>query len=159
MMAEQLITIQDTETLRERMMKVWHLVNQGIKAGPVTIRLGRPSKSRDQERKYHAMIGDIAKQITFFGNKHYSVEVWKALLVDKFAQERLEQGQPLSHPGEVITSMDGRRVITIRPSTTQFRVAEANEFIEFLYAEGIDMGVKWSEPALAAYAEYREAAA
>jgi hypothetical protein len=66
-------------------------------------------------------------------------------------------GEPLSHPGQLITSMDGQRTITVRPSTTKFRKAEASEFIEFLYQQGSEMGVNWSEPALAIYAEYREA--
>lgn len=149
------IIIESRERLRDRMMLVWQLVNRGIEGGPVTVALGRASKSRDQERKYHAMIRDIAKQVTFFGRRRYDPEVWKALLVDHFEQEKLAMGEPLTHPGQLITSMDGRRTITVRPSTTKFRKAEAAEFIEFLYQQGTEMGVQWSDPALAVYEEYR----
>lgn len=168
------IIIGTRESLRERMMLVWNLVNRGIQGGAVVVTLGRVSKTRDQEKKYHAMIGDIAKQVTFdfradeetgvvtrlFGRerrKRYSVDVWKALLVDKFAQEKAAMGEELANPGETIQSLDGHREVTVRPSTRKFRKREAAEFIEFLYREGVDMGVNWSEPALAIYAEYREA--
>ena len=33
------------------------------------------------------------------------------------------------------------------------------EFIEYLYAEGNALDIQWSEPALAAYEDYREAQA
>lgn len=150
------IIIESRERLRDRMMLVWQLVNRGIEGGPVTVALGRASKSRDQERKYHAMIRDIAQQVTFFGTKKYPLEVWKALLVDQFEQEKLAMGgEPLTHPGQLITSMDGQRTITVRPSTKQFRKREAAEFIEFLYHQGVEMGVQWSDPALSVYEEYR----
>lgn len=151
------ITIKASEHQRNVMLRVWQMVTELIKGGPVVITLTRESKTREAEKKYHAMIRDIANQVTFFGKKKYASEVWKALLVDQFEQEKILMGEPLAHPGQMITSMDGRRTITVRPSTTQFRKHEAAEFIEFLYAQGSDMGVQWSEPALAIYAEYREA--
>ena len=143
--------------MRGLMLRVWELVKHGIQGGPVVITLSRESKSRLQERHYHALIGDIARQITFYGNKRYHPDTWKALLVEQFDQEMKAMGTPLRKPGRLITSLDGQRTITVRPSTTKFRKAEASEFIEFLYQQGSEMGVNWSEPALAIYAEYREA--
>lgn len=151
------IIIKTSEHQRSVMLRVWQMVTELIKGGPVVVTLTRESKSREAEKKYHAMIRDIAEQVTFFGTKKYAPEIWKALLVDQFEQEKLAMGEPLTHPGQLITSMDGRRTITVRPSTTQFRKHEAAEFIEFLYAQGCEMKVNWSEPALAVYAEYREA--
>lgn len=150
-------TIKTGEQQRGLMLRVWNLVTEMIRTGPVVVTLTRESKTREAEKKYHAMIRDIAQQVTFFGKKTYAPEIWKALLVDQFEQEKLNMGEPLTHPGQLISSMDGRRTITVRPSTTQFRKTEAAEFIEFLYAQGCEMGVNWSEPALAVYAEYREA--
>ena len=151
------ITIRTGEQQRPLMLRVWQMVTEMIKGGPVVVTLTRESKTREMEKKYHCMINDISKQVTFFGTKTYAPEIWKALLVDKFEQEKLGMGEPLTHPGQLITSMDGRRTITVRPSTTQFRKHEAAEFIEFLYAQGCEMKVNWSEPALAIYAENREA--
>jgi len=151
------ITIRDESTMRGIMLRVWELVKHMIEGGPVAITITRPSRSAEMNKKFHAMIRDIAQQVTFFGKRRYDAEVWKALLVDQFEQEKAAMGEPLSHPGQLITSMDGQRTITVRPSTTKFRKAEASEFIEFLYQQGSEMGVNWSEPALAIYAEYREA--
>lgn len=144
--------------MRNLMLRVWELVKHGIKAGPVVITLSRESKNRLQEKKYHALINDIARQITFYGNKRYAPEVWKAKLVEQFDYEMKQMGTPLRKPGRVIPSLDGMRTITVRPSTTGFLKHEAAAFIEYLYAQGVEMGVEWSEPALAVYAEYREAA-
>ena len=152
------ITIKTEDQQRPVMLRVWQLVTEMIKGGPVVITLSRESKNRLQEKKYHALINDIAKQITFYGNKRYAPEVWKAKLVEQFDHEMKQMGTPLRKPGRVIPSLDGMRTITVRPSTTGFLKHEAAAFIEYLYAQGCDMGVEWSEPALAVYAEYREAA-
>lgn len=157
-MSEKTLTIPDEARLRPIMLRVWELVKHGIQGGPVVITLSRESKNRLQEKKYHALINDIAKQITFYGNKRYAPEVWKAKLVEQFDHEMKQMGTPLRKPGRVIPSLDGMRTITVRPSTTGFLKHEAAAFIEYLYARGCDMGVEWSEPALAVYAEYREAA-
>jgi len=141
------------------MLQVWELVKRGIEGGAVVITLTREGKSRKQERHYHALINDIAKQITFFGNKHYISDVWKALLVDQFNQEMTEMGTPLGKPGRVVTSLDGYRTITVRPSTRTFRKGEAAAFIEFLYAQGVEMGVEWSDSALEIYDHYQESRA
>jgi len=119
--------------------------------GDVSVSVKPQTKSRDVEKKYHAMIADISKQVTFYGKTKYDADVWKALLVEQFAQDRAEMGEPLRHPARKITSMDGHRIITVRPSTTQFSKKEARDFVEFLYAQGADMGITWSDPEIASW--------
>jgi hypothetical protein len=142
---------------RAKMLQVWELGNSLFANGPFEIAFLNPSKNREQESRYHAMINDFAKQITFHGNKRYSLEVWKAKFVEQFAQEKLAMGEPLSHPGQTTMSLDGNRVISVRPSTRDFRKEEAGEFIEYLYQQGAEMGIQWSEPAMKAYETYKEA--
>lgn len=115
--------------------------------------LGRPSKSRDQEAKYHAMIEDIRQQC-FRG---YSREAFKAALVNQFALEMERQGEPLRHPGEQAWDWVNQVKVYVRPSTRDFRKKEAADFIEFLYSTGSEYDVQWSEKALAVYDEMREA--
>lgn len=138
------------------MVMVWNCVCEVIDGGPLSVTVARLSKTRLQEKKYHKMIGEIAKQVRPFG-KYHAQEVWKALLVDQYEQELLASGEALTHPGETVVSMDGQRQITIRPSTTKFRKAEGSGFIEFLYAQGCEMGVVWTEPCLEIYNEYAAA--
>lgn len=115
-----------------------------LATGPVALQLSRPSKSREQEQKYHAMIGDIARQVILDGRK-YAPEVWKALLVDEFEQELKANGEGLHKPSQIVISLDKQRAVTIRPSTAEFRRSEGAQFIEFLSKYGAELNVVWSD--------------
>lgn len=123
---------------------VWAFIVEALAGGAIIIRIMRPSKSRLQERHYHALIGEIASQVNVLGKK-YKAEIWKALLVDQFEQDKKELGETLRYPSETVPAMDmSGRLVTVRASTTGFTVSEASEFIEFLYAKGVELGIVWS---------------
>lgn len=131
------------ENRAERTRYASSVITQKLEGGKVELAILRPSRSREQEKLYHKLIGIIAEQIKVMANK-YDVAIWKALLVDQFAQDKQEAGSPLRKPGSVFPAMDGSgRLVSIRPSTTGFSVSESSEFIEFIYAQGIELGVKW----------------
>ena len=108
------------------------------------VRISEPVKKREQEEKYHAMIGDIAKQIEHLGRK-WDADDMKRLLVDDFSEEMRLAGTPLHHDGRVTPSLDGRRIVQLGIQTRDFYVKEAAQFIEYLYAQGSQYGVVWSE--------------
>jgi len=128
---------------------------KALEGGPVQITLGRVSKSREQEAKYHALIGDIHRQC-FRG---YSDEGVKAVLVNQFALEMEQQGEPLGNPGEKVWDWKTKEPVYVRPSTKKFRKAEASAFIEFLHSVGAEYNVQWSQNALAVYDEMIKARA
>ena len=103
------------------------------------------TKKRIQEEKYHAMIGDIAKQCKFMDQRR-DLDDWKRLLVDAFAKVMRDAGTPIHHDGRVLPSLDFERVVQLGIQTKDFYVAEAAQFIEYLYSFGADRGVLWSEP-------------
>ncbi|MBA3774664.1 MAG: recombination protein NinB [Ramlibacter sp.] len=109
------------------------------------VRIEEPKKRRIQEEKYHAMIGDIARQSPYAGRK-WDADDMKRILVDEFAEEMRLAGTPLHHDGRLIPSENGRRVIQLGIQTSEFYVKEAAQFIEFLHAWGADRSVVWSEP-------------
>lgn len=111
----------------------WHVV------------VDEPTKKRIQEEKYHAMIGDIAKQTTYAGQR-WDTEDMKRILIDEFADAMRAAGEPLHHDGRLIPSENGRRVIQLGVQSRRFYVKEASAFVEFLYSWGADRDVKWSEP-------------
>lgn len=119
-----------------------------IDAAPLghVFKLSEPVKKREQEEKYHAMIGDIAKQCEFIGQK-WDAEDWKRLLIDLFAKVMRDAGTPLHHDGRVVPSLDHQRVVQLGIQSRDFYVKEASEFIEFLFAFGSERGVRWSEQA------------
>lgn len=106
------------------------------------------AKRRVQEEKYHAQIGDIARQTEYAGRK-WDDESMKRILVDEFAEEMRNAGMPLHDDaaGRVIPSENGRRVIQLGLQTRRFWVKEASDFIEFLFAWGGARGVVWSDEA------------
>ena len=120
---------------------------RAVQAAPdgYMVQISEPTKKREQEEKYHAMIGDIAKQCEFMGGK-LDADDWKRLLVDMFAKVMRDLGTPLHHDGRVIPSLDYERVVQLGIQTRDFWVREAADFIEYLYAFGAEKGVRWSEP-------------
>jgi hypothetical protein len=110
------------------------------------VSIGPPNKKREQEEKYHAMIGDIAAQCQHVG-RTWDEESWKRLLIDEFADQMRAAGSPLHHDGagSVTPSLDGRRIVQLGIQSRRFWVAEASAFIEFLTAFGALNGVRWTQ--------------
>ena len=107
------------------------------------------AKSREQEEKYHAMIGDISRQMRYHGEK-LDRESWKRLLVEAFVQVMRETAQaenkpdPFGGQARLLMSLDGQRVVQLGVQTRRFRKDIASEFIEYLYAYGTENGVRFT---------------
>ena len=113
------------------------------------VRISPPSKSRIQEEKYHAMIGDISKQWSFAGKK-WGIEDMKRLLVDQFKRDTIKDVAfadlwRSAYPVEMAPSIDGTGVVVLGVQTRAFPKELANGFIEWLYAFGADAGINWSD--------------
>lgn len=109
-----------------------------------------PSKTRDQEERYHAMIGDVTKQCTHL-NRVFDAETWKRLLIDQFKRDTLKEPECCaeywrSHSISVIPSLDGAAVVILGEQSRRFPKAVASAFVEWLYAYGAERDVKWSDP-------------
>ena len=106
-------------------------------------------KSREQEEKYHAMIGDIARQMKYQGETLDS-ESWKRLLVEAFVHVMRETAQaenkpdPFGGQARLLMSLDGQRIVQLGVQTRKFRKGVASEFIEYLYAYGTENGVRFT---------------
>lgn len=123
------------------MASVWPKVKDTLKAGKqLRMEIKAESKSRDQEEKYHAMLGEIATQAQHLGAK-WSTEDWKRLLVDLFAKETGLQG------GKIIPSLDGQGIVQLGLQTRNFTKEQAMEFITFLEAWGASNGIIFKETA------------
>lgn len=127
---------------------VWQLVKANAVAGNrVAVRVCDPLKSRDQEEKYHAMIGEIAAQVPVNG-RTLDGDTMKRLLVDQFKADTLvEMADDWAKFGnlEMIPSLDRQRVVVLGVQTRQFGVKLGSAFIEWLYAWGSDAGVVFTE--------------
>lgn len=97
-----------------------------------------PTRSADQNAKLHAMLGDVAKQIKWMGQK-LDADDWKRLLVDAWARQ--EGG----HAARVVPSLDGQGVVALGAQTRSMGVRDMASLIESIYAWGSEKDVVWSE--------------
>ncbi len=109
-----------------------------------------PAKSRDQEMKYHAQIGDIARQYEHCGRK-WDAEDMKRILIDQFRRDTIKDTDiaPLwagmGHT-EMAPSFDGSGVVMLGAQSRKFPLKLASVFVEWLYAIGAELNIKWTEP-------------
>ena len=127
------------EQAQALMGNLWPKVKEALKSGKkLTMEIKPASKSREQEEKYHAIIGDIAKQAQHMGAK-WSVDDWKRLLVDLYC---VEKGMP---SGKVVPSLDMTGIVQLGMQTRHFTKEQASEFVEFLLAWCADNGIELKE--------------
>lgn len=136
------VYILRVENARDRMAAAWRRACDYLELGlPVRVELGefRSTRSLEQNAKFHAMCGDLAKQLKWAG-KTRDVEAWKRLLVDSWA--RTEKRNQC----EIVPSLDGESVVALGIQTRSMRVAEMAELITFAQWYGDEHGVRWSDP-------------
>jgi len=111
-------------------------------------------KTRLQEEKYHAMLGDIARQAKHL-NQALDLDSWKRLCVKQFADDCIEQDlERLAdywkrNEVKLMPSLDGRSLVALGQQTREFPKYVAAGFIEWLYFYGAKNNVVWTEPARA----------
>lgn len=120
-------------------LSLWSVIKPTLMAGhKLLVSVGPVSKTREQEEKYHAMIGEIAKQARHLGSS-WDEESWKRLLLDEFAKETNRSR------GRLIPSLSGDGVVEVGLLSRKFSVNDGTEFIEFLNAWAAEHGVTFSE--------------
>jgi len=118
------------------MQSLWPKVKAALAAGRrLTLEVKDASKSREQEEKYHAIIGDIARQAKHMGSK-WDAEDWKRLLVDQYARDRMMYGAP------ILPNLDGTGIVQLGVQTRHFTKEQASEFVEFLTAWSSENGIE-----------------
>ena len=114
-------------------------LHRGLKAGPVLVTLGRPTRSSDANAKLHAMLSDLSKQVEWHGQK-FTCEVWKRLCVASYLREQNES--PM-----LVPSLDGQGVDIIYQKTSKMSKKVMSELIEWVSCFGAENNVVWSERA------------
>ena len=106
-----------------------------VRTAPVGYRVDvrAPTRSLDQNAKLWALLGDIAQQVDWHGQK-LSADDWKDMATAALKRQR------------VVPGLDGGFVV-LGQRTSKMTRSEMAELIEFLYALGAERGVVWSCPA------------
>ena len=108
-------------------------LHRGLKAGPVLVTLGRPTRNNDQNARLHAMLSDLAKQVEWHGQK-FTGEVWKRLCVASYLRENNES--PI-----LVPSLDGNGVDIIYEKTSKMSKKVMSELIEWVSCFGAENNV------------------
>lgn len=106
-------------------------------------------RSNNQNAKLWACLQDVAEQCEMVINGRpckASKEDWKTLFSAALAREN-----------RMAIGIDGG-VVILGVSTSRMRKSEFSDLLELIQAYGAEHDVVWSDPALAAFGEYPEAA-
>ena len=130
-----ILNLTSTEQAKTSIRLHWDKITKALDSGKhLTMEIKLVSKTREQEEKYHAMIGDIAKQAQHMGAK-WSAEDWKRLLVDQYMRDI---GM---YNGKVIPNLDSSGIVQLGHQTRNFTKEQASEFVEWLYSWAANNGI------------------
>ena len=130
--------LTDEKQAKALMTGLWPKVLKALQSKQLTLEIKDATKSRHQEEKYHAMIGEIAKQAQHLGAK-WDAESWKRLLVDQFCKDNGLK------TGAVIPNLSGDGIVQLGLQTRNFTKEQASEFVEWLHAWGAEHGVTYEQ--------------
>lgn len=121
----------------------------GEAADGTVVKFLSPRKTRPQEERYHAMIDDIASQITLHGRK-WDNESMKRLCVDQFRRDTAKDPELAELWGDMGTvemapSIDGSGIVALGWQTRKFPKRLASAFIDWLFALGAERNVVWTD--------------
>ena len=131
--------LRTPEQATSLMQSIWSKVKESIKGGKqLSLEIKPINKSREQEEKYHAMIGEISKQAQHLGAK-WGAEDWKRLLVDQYLRD---VGM---YSSKVLPSLDNTGIVQLGFQTRNFTKEQASEFVEWLHSWGANNGITFTE--------------
>lgn len=107
---------------------------QCIDAAPAdyVVEIKKKTRTIEQNSRLWAMLGDISKQVDWYGKK-LSSESWKHVFSSALKKQ------------EVVPGLNGDFVV-LGQSTSRMTVAEMRDMQELMGAFGAEHDVQWSEP-------------
>lgn len=121
------------------------ILSEGL---PCEIRIGE-QRTSEQNKKLWPMLADVAIQcrLRIDGQmQQASADDWKAVFMAALDGEQ-----------RIASGINGGLVF-LRSSSRSLTKKRFSDLIEIIYAYGAERGVCWSDPALAVYEQYKEAA-
>ena len=97
-----------------------------------------PGRSSQQNKMFHAILGQIARQATHLGSR-WTTDDWKRLHLYNWHRERGEL------PAQLIRALDGDGIVQLGLQSSKLTKEEAIEFTEYLMAWCAQNGVTISE--------------
>ena len=108
---------------------------EAVKSAPEghSVTVAEPTRNADQNARMWAMLGDISRQVDWYG-KRLSAEDWKHVFSSGLRKL------------EVVPNLDGTGFVALGLSTSRMSKREMSDLMELIAAFGAERGVEWSEP-------------
>lgn len=94
-----------------------------------------PTRSLDQNARMWAMLGDVSKQVEWYGKK-LSPDAWKCVFSASLKKQ------------DVVPGLDGDFVV-IGQSTSAMTIREMSDLMELMSAFGAERGVRFTDEVVA----------
>lgn len=104
---------------------------------PVKITIKDLDRSGEQNKKLHAALGDISRQVEHAGKK-WDILIWKRLLTAAWLREEGEA--PM-----MIPAVDGNGVDLIYERTSKLTVKQCASLLQWIECFGAEHSVRWSQ--------------
>ena len=132
-----IIELHNRQQATQAMREVWPDIVDQLQANKkLVVEIREWTKSREQEKHYHAIINRIARQANHLGSK-WSTKDWKRFLVDQFSREHPREDET----SRIVPSLDGSGIVQLGEQTSEFGIARASEFITWLEAWATEKGI------------------
>ncbi len=104
---------------------------------PKKVSISDPDRSDEQNKKLHAMLADISKQVTHAGQQ-WDVTVWKRLCTAAWLRETGANIQ-------MIPAIDGHGIDVLYEHTSKLSIRKCADLITWIEAYGAECDVKWTQ--------------
>lgn len=134
-MGEKFVRKFGCDNKRQAMQAAWEAAGtllQGVDRVVVEVR--PVTRSDEQNAKLHAMLGDIAEQATWQGDK-LDIDGWKNLFVSGHTIATKE-------PYKLVTGLEGE-LVNVRERTSKMGVRRCASLIEYVQAWAAQNGIRF----------------
>lgn len=131
-MTEKQVFILAHDTARSR-------AEQAVRNAPAgyVVEVKQRNRNTDQNALLHALLGEIAEQKQWAGQK-WDTESWKRLLTAAWMRTRAESVQ-------MVPAVDGHGFEALYRRTSTLTKGECAELIDFIQAWAVDQGIRFHE--------------
>lgn len=125
------ITLYNAQQAQSTLSEIWPKVKAYLTAGHrLELVIKKEKRSNEQNKKLWATLGDISRQVDWYGDKLSPVD-WKVMLTASLRKQRAVRG------------IDGGFVV-LGESTSKMDKAEMSELLELAMAFGAQQGVQFA---------------
>lgn len=125
------ITLYNAQQAQSTLSDIWPKVKAYLTAGHrLELVIKKEKRSNEQNKKLWATLGDISRQVDWYGDKLSPVD-WKVMLTASLRRQRAVRG------------IDGGFVV-LGESTSKMDKTEMSELLELAMAFGAQQGVQFA---------------